>query len=296
MEKENRYPKSEKKLINNKNMQRTFEISSVEEYIKKVDEIYQHESECKKEDVKGKHLFFRGHSDKEYKLLPNILRGDKLNEKEILNDFHHYSPRHLHHSYDFEDDRIKILAEMQHNEVPTRLLDWSLAPLNALFFALSENNENGKDAQVIVFNPWKYNSKIVDYRKFPNIHNVHIHARALLSATSDFDYINDYIQAKYRYKDLEKHHIEKPFAFVSNFLNDRILHQRGAFTIHGTDKKDLGEWAEFKDCSWRIIIKSCAKKAIYDMLNKLYINPYSIYPDFPGMKKQINERKGLFNL
>lgn len=278
-------------------MNRNFQVSSLEEYIKIVNEIYHlYEDECKKENVKEKHLFFRGHSKQEYKLHPTILRGNSLNEKELLNDFYHYSPRHLHNSYDFEDDRIKILAEMQHYGISTRLLDWTLAPLNALFFAVSGQNENGQDAEVIVFNPWKYNSKIVDYGKFPNIHNVHIHARALLSATPDFNYINEYIQAKYRYRDLEKHHLEKPFAFVSNFLNDRILHQRGAFTIHGADNKDLGEWTEFKDNSWRIIIDETTKEEIYNTLNKLYINHYSIYPDFQGMQIQIKQKKGLFNL
>lgn len=272
-------------------MKREFKVSSIQEYIDAVEEIYK----INKETFAGKkHLFFRGHSDKDYELLSTILRDSSLNEKEILNDFYHYSPRHISNSYHFEDDRLEILAQMQHNGIPTRLLDWTLAPLNALFFAVSE--KYCKDGEVIVFNPWKYNSNIVDYKKNPNIHNVYIHSRALLSSFDDFNYINDYIKAKYRYNDLEEHYLEKPFAIISNFINDRILHQRGAFTIHGKNKDELGSLEEFKEYSWRIVIDKCKKEEILETLNKLYVNYYSIYPDFEGMKKQMNFKKSLFNL
>lgn len=276
-------------------------VYSLEEYISEVKKVYNLYSKSSCDQGKNKHLFFRGHSNIDYKLVPNVIRNSKLSEKEFLFDFVHYGPQH-NIKYDFEKERVNILTDMQHNEIPTRLLDWSFAPLNALFFAVSGSNcEN--DAEVIVFNPWCYNQKIIDYNFHPRMHDIHIHARALLSSTHNFNYIKQYLIQEFKIEELisssskfGKHNIEKPMAIVSNFTNNRILHQRGAFTIHGTDKEPIDKWGEFLDNSWRIIIDKSKKEEVFNDLNKLYINHYSVYPDFIGMKEQIGNRGGLFNI
>jgi len=164
--------------------ERTFKISTIEEYIIKVKEIYERNKKCLCEAGKTKHLFFRGHSKKSYELKPSVLRNKVYSEKTILLDFVHYGPQH-NINYDFERERINILTEMQHNEIPTRLLDWSIAPLNALFFAVKDT-QCDEDAEVIVFNPWCYNKKIFNYKSHSRIQDIHVHARALLSTTDDF--------------------------------------------------------------------------------------------------------------
>lgn len=280
---------------------REFNVSTLEEYIAAVKKIYESNINSACDAGKNKHLFFRGHSKQTYKLIPTVFRANNISEREVLLDFVHYGPQH-NINYEFEKERIQILTDMQHNEIPTRLLDWSLAPLNSLFFAV-ENGICDTDAEVIVFNPWCYNQKIIDYGSHPRIHDIHIHARALLSTTDNFGYIKEYVNKEFRmegflssYENFRKHNIEKPIAIVSNFSNNRILHQRGAFTIHGTDKDAIDKWSEFKDNAWRIIIDGCKKKEICSDLNKLYVNHYSVYPDFVGMKKQIEMRNGLFNV
>lgn len=276
-------------------------ISTLEEYISEIKEIYDSiEKRCDK-NKKQKHLFFRGHSDKKYQLIPTVLRDNSISEKEILLDFVHYGPQH-NINYEFEKERIQILTDMQHNEIPTRLLDWSLNPLNSLFFAVESRNCEA-DAEVIVMDPWSYNIEVLGNVSYPQMQDIHIHARALLSSTKDFDYIKEYIREEFRLKEnvltcskFGEHNIEKPIALVSNFTNNRILHQRGAFTIHGTDRRNMEEWSEFKNNSWRIVIDRCKKEEIFNDLNKLYVNHYSIYPDFHGMRDQIKAKKGLFNI
>ena len=240
-----------------------------------------------------KHLFYRGHSDSSYTLKPSVFRKDEYNEREILLDFEHYSPRHKI-QYNFVDEIDKVLVDMQHYGIPTRLLDWTLAPLNALFFACIENSE--KDGEVIVLEPWKLWKCIVGEKHFKEIHKVHIISRALLARHWDFDAIKDYISKKFLYSELKVEDIKIPFPFIANYTNDRILHQRGCFTIQGICKEALDDITDIKNIIRRILIKCEFKTKIIKQLNQLYVNYYSIYPDFEGMSKMIKQKGSLFNI
>lgn len=261
-------------------------ITSLESYLSEIKKVYSkfHSS---------KHLFFRGHSKQSYVLKPSVFRAPPYKEKDLLLDFKHYAPYH-DINYDFVGERDKVLADMQHHEIPTRLLDWTIAPLNALFFACSEND--AEDGQIIIFNPWEYWSKTVRDKKETEIHQILILSRALLSGDWEFQKIGKYISKKFNYIDLKPEDIEKPFPYISSYTNNRILHQRGCFTIHGTNKVEIDCLPEAIPCIKRLDIKSSDKKKLLEELNYLYINQYSIYPDFEGMQKMIKDKGSLFNL
>ncbi len=145
----------------NENMEE-IEVKSVSEYVEKVSEIYKDDDFVPhdEDDEYKKMLFFRGHADEDYKLLPSIFREGrkKRDEKSILDEYKCHLPRYTNIKHlDFEKDRMEILAEMQHQGIPTRLLDWSLSPLIALYFALKEESaSNENDACVWVFNYWRH--------------------------------------------------------------------------------------------------------------------------------------------
>lgn len=248
---------------------------------------------------KTKHLFFRGQADVSWSLTPKVLREKDYNEKELVLDFYHYGPLHSF-NYDLDNDRLSLLTDMQHYEVPTRLLDWSLSPLSSLYFAVEKTIQPQQNAVVYILNPWSFNEKILDnnnrdYRFSEKLQDSYLLARALLSTYKKFSYIKNLVYDKYGFK-ITKNDIQDPFALVSNFTNNRMLHQRGVFTIHGTKDTDLTKDNTFKINAYKIIIKKCLKEDIYNQLNWLYINEYTQYPDIKGIKEMVAQRKGFFNI
>ena len=267
------------------------EVSKLEQFISWVKDI-------NAEFGNHKHLFFRGHSKTEYKLIPSVFRkNDKVeyNEREVLLDFERYSPVHKI-NYSFIDEIDKVLVDIRHYGLPTRLLDWTLAPLNALFFACSENENN--DAHVIAFNVWEYWKKIVreENHQHKEIHKIHIIARSLLAKKWNFETIKEHIEKKFSYSYLQPEDIEHPFPFIANYTNDRVLHQRGCFTIHGKCHAPIDSIQNIDSFLRRVLIKAEFKKAILYELHLMYINHYSIYPDFEGMSKVIRRYGSLFTI
>jgi len=250
------------------------------------------------DDTIAKHLFFRGHSQDDWELLPSVLRGDpKYNEKEILLDFCNYADAH-----DISYDRIyeidKLLGEMQHYGLPTRLLDWTVSPLVALYHACLPASDKSKDGMVYMFNPWKYTKKNVLDRekKLPNIHQVQVLARALLAYDWEENVICQYLEKIFVSVEKifdSKMNLEHPYPLVSPFSNARKLHQRGTFMVWGKSKGCLEQNPDY--CT-SVCVPHKHKSEILDKLNKLYINEYTVYPDFKGMADMVKTRGGLFNI
>ena len=266
------------------NMEELGSIKSLEDFIKNIIDFYSQESY-------QKHLFFRGHANEKYTLLPSIFRKS-YNEKDIYLDFMQYAPENNIH-YDFIRESDKVLADMQHYGIPTRLLDWTVNPLIALFFACTKDDKNEENGRVYVFNPWKYNSKISDYKNSKN-HETNIYARSLLVYEWNDSEINKHVKEKYLIE--YDNSIEKPFAYVSQFTNKRKVNQRGFFLIYGKDKTPFENMTEAQPWLNYFTVEKKYKEKILNELNMFYINDYSVYPDYNGMEKMIKNCGSLFNL
>jgi len=118
----------------------------------KIENINQFLDEIKKlESKNGNSLFYRGHSNKEFKLEPSIYRkNDKGDFLYIENEDKIYRETIAKVPYEFNGkNTIESLVLMQHYGVPTRILDLTTNPLVALYFACIENKD--KDGEVVVF-------------------------------------------------------------------------------------------------------------------------------------------------
>lgn len=96
---------------------------------------------------------FRGQPSETWDLKPSAGRGDRydpLFEERVFRAFKKDARLHLHmHLQDTND--WDWLALAQHFGLPTRLLDWSMNPLVACFFALMEEQHADKNAIVLAY-------------------------------------------------------------------------------------------------------------------------------------------------
>lgn len=146
-----------------------------------------------------KGILYRGHSDSTYELIPSIGRYKELSikrdfdlfkkEKQALAIFEaEYCQFHgvKHASY------WELMALAQHHGLPTRLLDWTLSPLIALFFAVEKPCDKDASIYILDCNDWIYGERT--------------------NKISPFD-------------------IEKPMVYMPSHITPRLRAQQGAFTI-----------------------------------------------------------------
>ena len=146
------------------------EITTIEEFINESLKIQEDINSYNNNPYCTNHmgLAFRGQDSKHYELIPAIGRGRRaschisiMDQERNLIEMAKYKLPHI-----FKSDLLPIdlLALLQHYGIPTRLLDVTLNPLVALYFATSNNKEDG---EVFAF---KYNDS--DRTNYPIINAI----------------------------------------------------------------------------------------------------------------------------
>ena len=116
--------------------------------------IFLNNAQIADENGNDRALFYRGQSDKAYKLTPSVFRKGLLaKEHSLIQESLLNSPIEFSNN----DTSFERLIKMQHYGLPTRLLDVTLNPLVALYFACKELDDC--DGEVIVF---------YEYMKYPS--------------------------------------------------------------------------------------------------------------------------------
>jgi FRG domain-containing protein len=224
---------------------------------------------------------FRGQSDSEWHLESSIHRAfidaqsiHKLakNKEKKLNRMDHEnvmidrfkSHAHLYLSHlPKEDDILSWLSLMQHYGAPTRLLDFTFSPYNALFFALESGNG---DAAVYCIN--HHAIKDDDDREFGR-KRTEVYSRILC-------------------KHSDNHCL---FSFEPTFSNRRLLSQQGLFvapnTLDVTHEQIINDY-NISDTNFiKFIISKKLRLSGLRKLNQMNINAANIYLGLDGFCKSM---------
>lgn len=249
-------------------------------------------------------IFFRGHSNKNYKLEPYIYRDDIIKSEHII-----FKELLLRCPQDFEHCKttFEFLVKMQHYSLPTRLLDITTNPLIALYFACQSKSKN--DAELIIFKVPKSSIKYYDSDTVSILSNlsripcdIYIPKSIdtkLLFLDDGFDEMCKEFNTLYSIKKLvyeiqsEKPHFEPRIEpdVLSRVLcvkprmdNQRVIRQDSAFFLFGIDDFNKDIPAKLNDSliltkDKKIIIPSSDKQRILSQLEILGITEATIFPE-----------------
>ena len=230
-----------------------------------------------------KRIFFRGQPDSTKNLIPSIQRPEyKFYESEVhmTNNFYvkvkpvlKDSPRKKNYA--------AWLSLMQHYGLPTRLLDWSISPLIALYFAV-EQYENVKymksDACV-----WALFPKTLNDREIPRNSKY----KGIVYPSDDRIVNNMAVRAFKEDEPIDKRCEDKIIACYSIENNLRMYKQQSAFTIHNS--KRIMNRLYTDDVLIQMIIPSNKRKYLLDSLELLGITRSFVYPDIENIAAEVKE-------
>ena len=196
----------------------TFVIDNLADYIRTIASI----SGINKKLINSDSIVYRGMADSEYDLLPGLARIKKPEfemEATLINDFLTRRPDAFSGLSEFD-----ALAKMQHYGLPTRLLDFSLNPLVALYFACESKPK--KSGRVLCHSTFLQNDS-----------SEYVNAICTSATKKMFDgnytvdeyYCNDKLSLK---KYLSEAFIYEETTVVKpKYWNQRIANQAGVFMV-----------------------------------------------------------------
>jgi hypothetical protein len=255
---------------------------------------------------------YRGQANKGWDLKPTVMRGDLVDnaESQVISELMLETPD------EFQNDRSMFdkLVRARHYGLPTRLLDVSLNPLPALFFACSSKEEMNSDASVMVLDFERTRVKFADSDTVSLISNLSRlsddERKSLLVEFEKFkkNREQDLADAQNKFRDSDaikrlNHFVREEKPYFQNLIdpndlfkyffvyprknNRRLISQSGAFVAAGM--------LQFKVSSTKIEksiihIPASSKKKIISQLDILNINSRTMYPEIGSISSYISDK------
>ncbi|WP_053957616.1 FRG domain-containing protein [Inediibacterium massiliense] len=162
----------------------------------------------------AKNFLYRGVTNKEWKLEPSLgFNNLVFYESRMIFDFLELRPDEFKNMDDFN-----IIAKMQHYGLPTRLLDFTMNPLIALYFACCDTNGYDVDGKIYIALPYG-NDNMNDYIK----QVCSIYKKLDFNLVSDLGYFYTYIQLVYGTNNI--------FFVRPNYITEREKRQESIFLL-----------------------------------------------------------------
>lgn len=251
-------------------------------------------------------LTFRGQANENWDLLPAVFRTreDFLNESLYIREFEREVPEECHGLSSME-----LLKKAQHFGIPTRLLDLTLNPLMALYFACaSEFEAKGavyvsnaslfREDELLCLIVTEYVCKYKDGRHWWSKNE-----EALFRSLDSLNRRNVPYKRELLLRYLEGE--ATPTCIMPRYTNSRLRAQRGAFLL-GTTPLVSGDDPGYgdkhfcfpdecevlnKECfSTKIIIPSGLKERLLAELDCMGINEATLFPDLEHIAHSVVDR------
>jgi hypothetical protein len=220
--------------------------------------------ELLKVQVKPKQLvWFRGQSDRRWKLVPSLARNnDHLKaEHALIKRFIQNATPHLRTQPQAEWEWMFL---MQHHRAPTRLLDWTESPLAALFFATRNPDRDNVLGSLWCLDPIALNREA----------NIKLGFESEIPAFG-----RDEVMANYLPSRLQTDKVELgPVAVIGPRNTPRMAAQLGTFTVNHQSHLPIEKIGDKKHV-WRWKISSNAKQTIRRELSLLGYSPLTLFPE-----------------
>lgn len=222
-------------------------------------------------------FWFRGHDDVTYSLTPSALRFSKLPNRikalGLMADFKRIAELKLPRAPSPENEFAWTLIA-QHYGLPTRLLDWTESATTALYFACLTDDLDGV---VFILNPvdlnrWSYPSK-------PRV----------LDPLLDSETICTYLKMGAK----KEKRGRNPVAVSPVWNSERLIIQRGVFTLHGNKMFSL-DGKEIPSLT-AIPIPKEFKQRLRLELQRIGVDEMTLFPELEHSCAHLKRRVGLEN-
>lgn len=220
-------------------------------------------------------FWFRGHADYTWSLTPSALRYETKSRRDkalaLVSEFRRIAEIKLSRPPS-DDEHLKWIQVARHYGLPTRLLDWTENALIALYFSCEDP---GKDGMVFVLKP-------VDLNRTGNLR-----LNRILNPHHDAEFIAKYLQLDGRLSNRGL----RTVAINPVWNSERIMLQRGSFTLHGSRSFALA-----RDAAPSLVglpILRTVKAQLRTELERVGVDAMTIFPELDYACAVLKKRRGL---
>jgi hypothetical protein len=227
--------------------------------------------------------YWRGHANIVWKLQAEIFRKKEYNEVTLIREFMAHAESRKPNCPPYTD-RLGWLMLAKHYGLPTRLLDWTMSPLVAIYFAAEGVPDAPNcDGCIWALSPQRMNQEMVDQRRHlaPD--------EPIVSELADIAFEPQPEKVEERTKQYAK----KAILVGTREIDPRVLVQQGTFTIHADDTDLAEHHIRTTTGAWRVAfrIPATSKGGVLEMLRRLSITKSSLFPDLAALAEELKARR-----